>query len=378
MERKEAAGEGAAGPEDIASNPESELQPVQLNPVKKIIVEDGDACKRFCKSCKQAALRYKVNEGTLVCTECGEVQESGIIDMAKESRIYGIKDAPGQVLDRCGDYMRIDQINDLHTELRGGRGAYNVSSGGIEKQRQDKNKKSEQYYRNYFLGMMKIFKFKQRAFDMAMEKAKMVIEAKNHDVPLQGKKVAFAVNILHLVANELSLNLKLGRIAKESGRPTLSSLQNAAKQLRNVFKEWFRHNKKPEEQISKCCAQLGYPPHLTEDAQYIAAQISKTGDLEGCQPMTICGVALYVLNQRLAEKDKAYKKYDNEIAAVVEKCFQTIKDKHKERIEHQEMNIVPEHLLTEAERQYKLKSQADLLHQQQQQQQAQIMHSGYH
>ena len=76
---------------------------------------------------------------------------------------------------------------------------------------------------------MKIFKFKKRAFNMAMEKAKMIIEAKNHGVTLRGKKLAFAVNILHLVAIELNLNLKLDQIAKKSLLPRDSSLDNAEK-----------------------------------------------------------------------------------------------------------------------------------------------------
>ena len=51
--------------------------------------------------------------------------------------------------------------------------------------------------------------------------------------------------------------------------------------------------------MPKHCSHLGYSQELTNDAQFIVDKIHRDGRLEGCQPNTIVGVALYILNSKV-------------------------------------------------------------------------------
>ena len=66
------------------------------------------------------SLRLKPSDGTLVCTECHIVEESGIIDMTNETRFFASENSANQTLARTGKGIRLDQMNSLVTEFRGG------------------------------------------------------------------------------------------------------------------------------------------------------------------------------------------------------------------------------------------------------------------
>ena len=51
--------------------------------------------------------------------------------------------------------------------------------------------------------------------------------------------------------------------------------------------------------MGQYCNELEYNQELTDTAQQIADNIHKEGHLEGCQPLTIVGVALFMLNSRI-------------------------------------------------------------------------------
>ena len=53
--------------------------------------------------------------------------------------------------------------------------------------------------------------------------------------------------------------------------------------------------------MGQYCNELEYNQELTDTAQQIADNIHKEGHLEGCQPLTIVGVALFMLNSRIAD-----------------------------------------------------------------------------
>jgi|TARA_B110000285_G_C14897853_1_gene501741 transcription initiation factor TFIIIB Brf1 subunit/transcription initiation factor TFIIB len=75
------------------------------------------------------------------------------------------------------------------------------------------------------------------------------------------------------------------------------NIKDAGKKLNNVFKDWFIQVKTPESMLPAICQNLNYPIELQNDAIEIAKKIKS--EIEGCQPITIVGVALYTLNQRL-------------------------------------------------------------------------------
>lgn len=55
----------------------------------------------------------------------------------------------------------------------------------------------------------------------------------------------------------------------------------------------------PQHIMPKICEKLDFPHNLTEDAIKFVEKIHNEGKLEGCQPSTIVGVALFLLNKRL-------------------------------------------------------------------------------
>ena len=107
--------------------------------------------------------------------------------------------------------------------------------------------------------------------------------------------------------------------------------------------------------MGQYCSELGYDQELTDTAQLIADRIHREGHLEGCQPLTIVGVALYMLNNRVggpyrdSQKFAEYKKLDQEIADCVKKGMATIKAKY-EKIKHLEKDLLPDAWLRQDER----------------------------
>ena len=69
------------------------------------------------------------------------------------------------------------------------------------------------------------------------------------------------------------------------------------KKLQKVFKEWFRNNKNAEALMPKHCDMLQWPEELKEDCQEVVKVIHM--ELEACQPLTVVGVALFMINNRI-------------------------------------------------------------------------------
>jgi hypothetical protein len=127
-------------------------------------------------------------------------------------------------------------------------------------------KKKKDWYYDYFKNAKKVFRLKQNAVDLAMDKVDKIINAKMKKMALSGKREAYAAMIMYLVATELNLPIKMKDISKVSNNPTPQALTNAHKRLKSVFKEWFRSYKMPQHIMPKKCELLGYPQKLTEDA----------------------------------------------------------------------------------------------------------------
>ena len=75
-------------------------------------------------------------------------------------------------------------------------------------------KKKRDWYRDYFNTIKKKLKIKQVAIDLAMSKVEKVLEAKNKGMPLTGSREAYACNIMHIVSNELELEIKINTIQR--------------------------------------------------------------------------------------------------------------------------------------------------------------------
>ena len=90
---------------------------------------------------------------------------------------------------------------------------------------------------------------------------------------------------------------------------------------------------------------------MEEDGVYIAKQIHKSGELQGSQPLSIVGVALWLLNQRLKDKPEYHQhwKDDYEIADVVKRGSQTITS-NMQKIQHILFLMYPYNYLTEREK----------------------------
>ena len=111
-------------------------------------------------------LRYKVNEGTLVCNMCGLVDKSNIIDQTKEQRSFAAENSNSQQLGRVGDYVRMDQLNTITTELRGTTKSFGRNNNNQMSMRTSGEphiialKKKKDWYRDYFNQMKRCFRLK--------------------------------------------------------------------------------------------------------------------------------------------------------------------------------------------------------------------------
>lgn len=118
-------------------------------------VMDEDAFTKRCTGCNQAKLRIKPSEGIVVCTECGLVDQSSIIDMTKESRNFGAENSNGQQIERTGKFMRLDELNNIYTEFTGGKhsGAQKINAA-IARSAADQHiislKKKKDWYTDFF------------------------------------------------------------------------------------------------------------------------------------------------------------------------------------------------------------------------------------
>lgn len=119
-----------------------------------------------------------------------------------------------------------------------------------------------------------------------------------------GKKLAYGVTILFLVIKELNLNIDLKDIIAASVEKKddldKNSLKIAKKNLQKVFKDWFRSGNTPQSLMPKFTEELKYPQELREAALIIVQGVHR--ELESCHPLTVVGVALFMLNQRMPRK----------------------------------------------------------------------------
>lgn len=117
------------------------------------------------------------------------------------------------------------------------------------------------------------------------------------------------------------------------------SLRIAKKNLQKVFKNWFRSGNTPQTLIPEYTEKLNYPEELKEKALYIVQGVHR--ELESCQPKTVVGVALFMLNQWMPRQYvEEFHKNETEIANLIDKTCNNIKEKH-DRIRHLEKEIIP-------------------------------------
>lgn len=161
-----------------------------------------------------------------------------------------------------------------------------------------------------------------------------------------GKKLAYGATILYLVSKELKLNIDMKDIVEASverkDELDTNSLKIAKKNLQKVFKNWFRSGNTPQSLIPKFTDELDYPQDLKDDALYIVEGVHR--ELESCHPLTVVGVALFMVNSRMPAKFIEHKRSEQEISDLIGRGrgLNNIKEKH-ERIKSYEKNILPPH-----------------------------------
>lgn len=77
---------------------------------------------------------------------------------------------------------------------------------------------------------------------------------------------------------------------------------------------------------------------MREDAQTIVEGVHR--ELESCHPLTVVGVALFMLNSRMPKQYQEHKRSDQEISDLIERGLNNIKEKY-ERIRALERSILP-------------------------------------
>ena len=200
-------------------------------------------------------------------------------------------------------------MNQMKTVLTGGTRGKNgyKDNSNLQKFSERRVTDHKDWYQRYFKDLQQYFELRLDAYSMCMAKVNQMLNAKMNGVNLGGKREAYAAVIMKLVAEELQLPIKMEEIKRSQSavREVLlnSEIDNAGKKLRKVFKEWFRNNNTPQILIQKYGEKMNWPEDLKEDCLYIYKKIKEP--LDGCQPMTIVGVAMILLNSRLDMPQRA-------------------------------------------------------------------------
>jgi hypothetical protein len=171
--------------------------------------------------------------------------------------------------------MKTNDINKLGTELSLGPNQIKRSNAAqlqgltnkSKMQEHQKKQESKDFFIKYFKQMQYVFDLKQIDVNMAMDKVKEYLEAKEvfskqneqngkQKKSFTGKKLAYGATILYLVSKERNLKLEMNDIVEASTEKgdelDTHSVKNAKKQLEKKFKNWFRQGNSPESLLPVC------------------------------------------------------------------------------------------------------------------------------
>ncbi|CDW73110.1 transcription initiation factor iib [Stylonychia lemnae] len=284
-----------------------------------------------CDECKKAELVTNHVEGTIVCQNCGLVQQQRIIDDSSEWRTFSSETSsgganPSRVGGRLNPYLSNYGIDTRVT----GNNASEIQKWSDRSSLNAKDKlisKGLRAIKDY----AQMLNMKEGTINMACDIYK---EIEDKEI-LRGKSVNGKVaGAIYYASRKNNQPRSLKKILATM-QVNFKELNSCTKKIRELFPD-ERVIVKPWQLADQACNKLELGIDVNNAAKHTAEQIYKLEIATGRQPQTIAGVAVFIVSQLSTQKKSL-----SEIAESLSITEQTIKTAYKEIYEYRTVVIPP-------------------------------------
>ena len=250
-----------------------------------------------CDECHSIELVINHVEGTIVCSNCGLVQQSRIIDESSEWRTFSSETAsgganPSRVGGKLNPYLSNYGID---TQVKG------ANASEIQKWSDRSNLSSKDKLITRGLRAIKEYALPLNLKEPTIHKASELYNRIESNGMLKGKSVTAKVAAVIFVASRLQgqpKNIKQILQVTQAKQKELNTCYKKIKELipdmKITLESW---------QIAvQASNKLGLPMDVNNAAKHVAEDITRLQIATGRQPQTIAGVALFMVTQLSTEK----------------------------------------------------------------------------
>jgi transcription initiation factor TFIIB len=288
--------------------------------------------KRKCPECKSADLRYDPSRGEMVCSKCGLVIDSSMIDTTQEWRAFDDSQRSRRV--RTGAPLTVTKHDQgITTEIGKGRGElFKVAA-----------KKRAQYYR-LSKWHKRLIKSKDRNLSFAFSELQRLISylalsQAVHERVAKLYEKAVEKGLVRGRSTESIIAALLYTTCREEGAPrTLDEISKASGIAKRDIGKTYRYiarkldirilPAKPQDYIPRFGSLLGLDERIQVKAVKILDKATKYDVTSGKGPIGVAAAALYI-SAVLAGK----KKTQREVADAIGVTEVTIRNRYKEVVE---------------------------------------------
>ncbi len=288
--------------------------------------------KRKCPECKSDKLKYDPSRGEMVCSKCGLVVDSSMIDTTQEWRAFDDNQRSRRV--RTGAPLTVTKHDQgITTEIGKGRGElFKVAA-----------KKRAQYYR-LSKWHKRLIKSKDRNLSFAFSELQRLISYLTlsqaiHEKVAKLYEKAVEKGLVRGRSTESIIAALLYTTCREEGAPrTLDEISKASGISKRDIGKTYRYiarkldirilPAKPQDYIPRFGSLLGLDETIQVKAVKILDQATKYDVTSGKGPIGVAAAALYI-----AAVLQGKKKTQREVADAIGVTEVTIRNRYKEIIE---------------------------------------------
>ncbi len=296
------------------------------------MVPKEDEKKQKCPECKSSDLRYDPSRGEMVCSRCGLVLDSSMIDTTQEWRAFDDNQRSRRV--RTGAPLTVTKHDQgITTEIGKGRGElFKVAA-----------KKRAQYYR-LSKWHKRLIKSKDRNLSFAFSELQRLISylalsQAIHEKVAKLYEKAVEKGLVRGRSTESIIAALLYTTCREEGAPrTLDEISKASGITKRDIGKTYRYiarkldirilPAKPQDYIPRFGSLLGLNERVQVKAVKILDQATKHDVTSGKGPIGVAAAALYI-----AAVLEGNKKTQREVADAIGVTEVTIRNRYKEVVE---------------------------------------------
>ena len=296
------------------------------------MVPEEEKKKQKCPECKSPNLRYDPSRGEMVCSKCGLVLDSSMIDTTQEWRAFDDSQRSRRV--RTGAPLTVTKHDQgITTEIGKGRGElFKVAP-----------KKRAQYYR-LSKWHKRLIKSKDRNLSFAFSELQRLISylalsQAVHERVAKLYEKAVEKGLVRGRSTESIIAALLYTTCREEGAPrTLDEISKASGIAKRDIGKTYRYiarkldirilPAKPQDYIPRFGSLLGLDERIQVKAVKILDKATKYDVTSGKGPIGVAAAALYI-SAVLAGK----KKTQREVADAIGVTEVTIRNRYKEVVE---------------------------------------------